>query len=549
MHSQRRIVSWVSVASIATLFVCVALLFATSPRNGEFWWSDAPRHAMDGVFIHDLIRDHPLRNVHQYAMDYYIQYPALTILFYPPGFAILEAVFFAIFGVSHASAMLAIAACYLATALGAYFILRRTMPPVVSAAAAVVFISLPETALWGRQVMLEIPACALIMWAAWAFLRFQDTRRPADLYGAVLFLAGAMYMKQTAAFMALVFIVAAWLSRRSIVLPNRGTLLRAGLIFSVIVVPLAVMTFRFGRVNVDSVVGGQWNKTSIWSWESLTYYVRQLPPQAGWPVLILAGFGVTVAAWRRDWRTGDFSFLILWALVGYAAFTGIALKEPRHTVLMLFPIAVFAVQALYRVLPRSLAPAGVALFAAITLGDTLVRHPVPAVSGYQEAAELVAARAPSKSAVLFMGQRDGSFTFSVRARSNRPDISVVRADKLLLRVIQRRELGVVDRGIPAEQIAKMLNDYGVAYAVSEPGFWDDLKSVRELNAVLNSRFRKVAEIKIESNVSHHDRRLDVYQNLTDVSLAPRRRIRLELPIVNEVVEGELGKNVPLTLRR
>jgi hypothetical protein len=360
-----------------------------------------------------------------------------------------------------------------------------------------------------------------------------------------LLLASAMYMKQTVAFLGIVFVAAAWLSRRSVPLPNRRLLLRAGLLFALVALPVVVMTVRFGHVNVDSVVGGQWTKTSLWSWDSLSYYARQLPGQVCWPVLLLASFYVIVATFKKDRRCRDFQFLVLWAVIGYAAFTCIALKEPRHTVLILFPIAVFAVQAFYSVLPRSVAAAGAGLLAVAALGDTLVHHPVPEVSGYQDAAEWIAANAPPKSAVLFMGQRDGSFTFSVRARANRPDLSVVRADKLLLRVTQRRELGVVDRGIPADQIAAMLNNYGVAYVVSEPGFWDDLKSMRELNEVLNSHFSKVAEIAVTSNVPHTDRRLELYKNRTDVANVPRHLIRLELPLINAVVEGELGKNAPL----
>ena len=36
-------------------------------------------------------------------MQYYVQYPALTILFYPPLFYAVAAPFYAIFGVSHAT--------------------------------------------------------------------------------------------------------------------------------------------------------------------------------------------------------------------------------------------------------------------------------------------------------------------------------------------------------------------------------------------------------------------------------------------------------------
>jgi len=39
-------------AAAAVVFLMGALLlFITAPHHGEFWWSDAPRHALNGVFV------------------------------------------------------------------------------------------------------------------------------------------------------------------------------------------------------------------------------------------------------------------------------------------------------------------------------------------------------------------------------------------------------------------------------------------------------------------------------------------------------------------
>lgn len=77
---------------LADLIVVFALLAAsagmilTAPMAGNFSWSDAPRHALNGAFIMDLVHDHPWDHPAAWAMDYYIRYPALRILFYPPFF-------------------------------------------------------------------------------------------------------------------------------------------------------------------------------------------------------------------------------------------------------------------------------------------------------------------------------------------------------------------------------------------------------------------------------------------------------------------------------
>lgn len=98
------------------LTIAVFLLFKTSPRAGDFWFSDASRHAMDGVFYYDLIRAMPVTHWKQWAMDYYIQYPAVSVLFYPPLFALAEALFYALFGVSHSTAQLTVSAFLVANA-------------------------------------------------------------------------------------------------------------------------------------------------------------------------------------------------------------------------------------------------------------------------------------------------------------------------------------------------------------------------------------------------------------------------------------------------
>src|SRR5882762_5349157 len=90
------------------LVLVVSVLFVTGAPTGDaFSWPDSPRHALNGAFVLDLVRDHPFRHPTTYALNYYAQYPALTILFYPPLFYVLLAVFYALFGVSQTAALAA----------------------------------------------------------------------------------------------------------------------------------------------------------------------------------------------------------------------------------------------------------------------------------------------------------------------------------------------------------------------------------------------------------------------------------------------------------
>ncbi len=148
----RSIIQWQDIVWLALLTLAVALLFLTSPTAGDFWWSDAPRHAMDGVFYHDLAHDVPITHPKQWAMDYYLRYPAIVVLFYPPVFALVEAAFFTLFGVSHLTAQLTVSFFFHAAAYGVYFLTRQWVGKVAAFATALLFIGTPCMALWGRQV-------------------------------------------------------------------------------------------------------------------------------------------------------------------------------------------------------------------------------------------------------------------------------------------------------------------------------------------------------------------------------------------------------------
>ena len=44
-----------SAAAVLILAVATAAMWCASPTAGDFWWSDAPRHALNGAFVRDFI--------------------------------------------------------------------------------------------------------------------------------------------------------------------------------------------------------------------------------------------------------------------------------------------------------------------------------------------------------------------------------------------------------------------------------------------------------------------------------------------------------------
>jgi hypothetical protein len=172
----------------------------------------------------------------------------------------------------------------------------------------------------------------------------------------------------------------------------------------------------------------------------------------------------------------------------------------------------------------------------------LLTDHVPYVAGYRTAAEYVCSLAPPDSVVLFSGLRDGSFIFNVKTNPECKNLSVIRSDKLLLRVNMMRSMfGVKELGVTEDQLKYMLQHYGVRYIVLEPDFWNDLKSMQMLVGLLHQdQFKLLTKIPVASNRERMQSELEIYENLGPVSEG-RNLLKVELPVSGLTVEGNVGR--------
>eukprot|EP01037_Dinobryon_pediforme_P005722 gene5722-5785_t len=475
------------LAAAAVFAAVAAVLFATAPTALDFWWQDAPRHALNGAFVVDLVKAMPFADPMRWALEYYGRYPALTILFYPPAFYAIEAMFYAAFGVSHAVAQLAITPYTVLLGLSAYGIARSGMPFWTALGVGLMAVGTPLSLLWGRQVMLDIPAYALLLCAVWFLLRHLRGQATSDLLLSAVFLVATIYTKQTVIFIVpalLVGFVGA-LGPKALLRPQVLIVLALTALASV---PMVYLTMRFGAVNVQSVQGRSID-ASRFSAEAWSFYLRQLPDQLGWPVLILGVAGMLLLAMGKEgarfprWQRAA---LLTWLVGGYAFFSLIGVREPRHDMMVLFPLLIGVAVALHASLPSRLAQLAVMLVAAGTLGWSVARQPVPVVSAFAAASELVTRQAPRDGIVLLSAYRDANFIYAMRTHTERPDISTVRSDKLLLDISVERSRGVGQSDMTEAEIAQTLRDLGVTMIVQQVGFWNDLREMARLEAVLNS---------------------------------------------------------------
>lgn len=523
----------------ALLTAALGLLFLGAPVAGDFFWSDAPRHALNGVFVKDLFRDMPLSDPVGYAESYYLQYPALTILLYPPLFYFISAPAFALFGVSHETALAVVLVHYIALAFGAHRLFRFWLDPVLAFASALLLISLPEIAFWGRQVMLEIPAMAFAVWSAVFFVGYLRNAEVFRLYLAATLLVLAIYTKFNVAYLAVVY-AAALISLRGLLVLRDRHLYIVGALSILALVPAAFLTLKFGQANVQSLTGiadAAVSRASIWGW---LWYAFRIPAQMGPLPMVASMAGLGALLVRRNRvppKPSDIIFWVGWFVAGYLFFSSIDLKETRHSIFLLPALVLCAVLPLKLFAPKP-AAAGVALGLAVgALIGTAFFRPVFFVSGHAHAASRVADLAPPRSSVVFSGYRDGSFIFSMRTHENRQDLAVVRADKLLLRISVRRELGVEEKGLTSAEILATLTRLRAAYVVAETGFWTDLEAMQRFEEVLKSgAFEVVERIRTKANYPASDRELVIYRHRGPLPDS-RSKLENELPIINRSIDG------------
>lgn len=523
--------SWVFASAV--LVAVLALLYWQSPRGGAFWWSDAARHALNAAFVTDLLRDLPWQDPAGYAYRYYAQYPALTILFYPPLLYLLTAPFYALFGVSHEVALGVVFLHYFAFGLGCWRLARCWLAPMPALAFALIMVLLPEIALWGRQVMTEVPAYAFLVWSAVAFVEHGRTGRIGLLYLSAALLVLAMNTKLTVGFVGLVYLIVLAREQGPVLLRRKHHYAIAALALTGLA-PLIVMTLTFGQANVQSVAGVADAVAPRWSVEGWLWYLKQMPTQMGWPLLAVAVWGAW-RAWRQRAALPWCSLWLCWFVVGYVFFSLIDLKEARHSVFLLLPVAFVAVWAVQDALPHLAGHAALLALVLSTGAVTLWWRPVPFVDGYARVVDEIARLAPPHSVVLFSGYRDGSFIFNLRAREDRRDLSVLRADKILLRVAVRRELGVEEKSLGEAELGQLLNDQGVHYVVMQPGFWTDLPAMRRFERVMaGPQFEEVARLPTPANHKAHEKELVVLRNKGPVNPNPQP-MDIELKMIGRTI--------------
>lgn len=477
--------------------------------------SDAARHALNGVFIHDLLRDGKLFSPVEYGKYYYAHFPALSLPYHPPLFPLIESAFFALLGVKVFTARLVVA---IAVAISAVLFYRLVMATHQSHHAAffcvLTFLSLPHSQWVGSDVMLEFPTLVFVLAALYCLRDFdRDYRLRRGLMFSV-FAAAAVWTRQHAIFLGLVPFLLILVQRRWHLLAER-TVWISSFVLLLLVLPLAALSMQFGWTGMSQVTRGE--PASSFLLRNLWFYLRAL---RGWFGLIPIAVAVLALAYfflakrRAQLRAPTITLYLVWALAVF---------------LVLLPLRGFDTRYLF-----SLAPAlVVAAYTALSSVSNSTRHVVTValivfvgwnlasarwyLFGPAEAAKAIINGQSSR--VLYCGTTNGTFIFS--ARTLDPDLKsvIIRCEKLPQDIFAP---GKFD---------EFAHRYGINYIVLEhtnltqwgKGMaWDQLRSSPTASMILDR------EIPMSSSEPDLNGDLRIYR-FTNPAREPEDLLRLNMP--------------------
>src|SRR5437667_1848227 len=392
LSSPERTASAIALASILLMLGAQAVVYRPSE---PFYNNDGNRHVMTGVFFRDVLSDLPIAHPRDYAIRYYLQYPALGVPLWPPFFYFVEGVFMTLFGTSTLVSKAVVLGFACVACLYLFFLARRTHGAEVAALAVPLLAFGPLFFEFSHQVMLEIPTLALGLGATYQFVRFLDLQRRSDLFAAAILSALAALTRFSAVYLLPVFLFLVIVRRKWGLFRRRDAYL-AGAVAILLAAPYyAVAAVELGWVYGKLAGGMNVGQTGPpFSLSGLIFYPLQIPGQIGWFALVPLGIGLT-HAFAPSQRSRSLPYLTLAGVI-YLVFTPMGLRESRFTVYWVPALALLAAEGMHflsgRFRPGRLRTSAYwVLGASVILGTaaTSMARPIAFMRGYEAGARYV----------------------------------------------------------------------------------------------------------------------------------------------------------------
>ena len=482
---------------------------------------------MNGVFLHDLVRDGMLLHPVEYGRRYYSRLPALSIPYHPPLFPAVEALFFSVFGVNLFAARLAVAVSVAACVLLLYRLVVATHESSAIAFASTATFFTLTCSLWvANDVMLEFPSLVFTLLAIHCLRNFRHGFRPRMGLWFAVFAGAAVWTKQNAVFLGAVpFLYAIRIGRWEEF--RRKTLWLS----TAVVGMLAATLLALGRILHWSGANAGWPQSNVWDRlaHNTAFYAEAAWARLG-PIpavlIALAAAALVLLEFATDkkpaWRSGN-SLYVAWAAAAVAPLLVLPAYDYRYLLYVQAPLIVVAYSLLLRL--GTLVGAGRRAYAlpvvtACAWALVQLRAPATWIKGPTEAVdEIFRAGAPRR--VMYCGESNGSFIFAVRCRSKGSGTAVIRGDKLS------------DSTFTPEAMEQFARRYGVEFIVLERSSrvtwpWHRLRATPAPSMVLER------EIDLSSSHATLNGDLRVYRFLNP-SPQPEKSLTLRNDILGQDV--------------
>jgi hypothetical protein len=453
--------------SVLLILLTATIASQGMSRGGFFFHTDEMYHAMNGLFVRDLIVDFPIRHPVQYAYEYYAKYPAIALPHWPPLFYIAEGIAFLVLGISPWVSRLVVLGFAM---LAIYFWYRIALPlgPRYRAFLSAVILScLPYILIYEQLTMLEIPALAMCLGAIYFWVRFLEMERGRHLWILAGFAVAGFLTSQSMIFVAF-FVVMHLVVERRFQLLKRLDVWLALLASAALTLPWYTLTQRMERVPLGTMVGRVSGYGFKHLAESVTYsyYPVELYKKFGAFLLSLACLGVALALVKRSRAN---RLLLVWIFSAYVCFVLISEKDPRHTILWIPPLLYFALTALETLCVRRTWALIISSVLAIFFVVNALRSERPIVDGAAEVADYVLSL-PESDVIYYQGVLHGDFIFYVRKLD--PEKRHLVAREKQVAILGREQRPILHS---AQEVLAFFQNWGIRYAIVEdidpfPGF-------------------------------------------------------------------------------
>ncbi len=514
-----------SAAFFALAMLPVAIVHLSLFQNTEpFYNNDETRHLMTGVFFRDFILSGQYLHPKQFATAYYLQYPALGLLVWPPGFHFTEGVWFLIWGSSYLASRVLVELFFVLSSFYLFRLVKRTHGQPMAMGTVALFGMMPIVVPFSRQIMLEIPTLAWVLASIFHFERYLEKLSRKDAWLACLFAAFAALTRFDGV-MLLPFVVGRLLMRQQFYVLKDRHVIGGILLASLLTIPYYFITWKEygGAVAAAATQGTGADSTGLLSLRNIVYYPSALPFQMSWFLCVPAWVG-----FARSWLPyrlsppGVYQMLIV---AVYVTFSPLAELEERHAIYWLPAWTLFSISGFFWLMTA--VPSLSERLKAIALGGTIMvvgllwetcRLPNHFVFGYAEAAAYVVEHAKGKR-VLIDAFLNGGFIYDVYSFDKAHRLTVLRGDKLFYGMLSDPHGGYEEHVKGTAEVAKMIYDLDPEYIVIEQPvlYFKEMPGailVRETIAKYPERFELVKAIDIRTNRKiFQGASLEIYRNI------------------------------------